>query len=90
MTEGIVQSPSSSVAGTTSPTISPELNNRLARVVKEVMIPEIESQIERLNDLTNTRGQFAQRVQQIYATKNGCIYGKAIPDKNRFNDGNKE
>lgn len=62
-----------------SPTISPELNARLARVVKEVMIPEVESQIERLNDLTNTRGQFAQRIQQIYATKSGCVYGNVLP-----------
>lgn len=58
------------------PTISPEINRRLATVVKEVMIPYVESQVDRLNDQANTRGEFAKRVRQIYASKTGCIGGE--------------
>ncbi len=106
LTESVVQKTETSTSAdstvSSDPVISPELNARLARVVKEVMIPEIETQIERLNDLTVTRGEFAQRVQQIYATKSGCIYGNTLgrsstggPARYRssarpFNDGNKE
>lgn len=55
------------------PVISKEINARLAQVVKEAMIPQVEAQIERLNGLTQTRGAFAQRVQQIYTQKKGCM-----------------
>ncbi|MBI1308518.1 MAG: hypothetical protein GC129_01490 [Proteobacteria bacterium] len=56
---------------------SPELRERLARVVKEVMIPAVDEQIARLNELAKVRGEFAKRVEKIYSTKSGCIYTNA-------------
>lgn len=82
---------SSTAVGTAdspSPTLSPELNARLARVVKEVMIPQVEAQIERLDELNRTRGQFGQRAQQLYTSKVGCMYTQ--PKDLPFNNGNKE
>lgn len=55
---------------------SPELRRRLASAVKEIMLPAVESQIERLNELNATRGQFAQRVQKIYKDRQGCVSGE--------------
>lgn len=55
-----------------SPTLSPELNAKFANVVKDVMIPYIESQIARLDELSATRGVFGQRVREIYNSKTGC------------------
>ncbi|RYG61632.1 MAG: hypothetical protein EON60_02690 [Alphaproteobacteria bacterium] len=63
------------VPASVSSTVSPELNRRLAAVVKESMIPYVEEQLARLDDVNKARGQFAQRVQQIYANKSGCVYG---------------
>ncbi len=71
----VVSGTSAGGSGSTSPTINPELNNRLAVVVKETMIPYVENQLARLDEVQKSRGQFAQRVQQIYANKSGCMYG---------------
>lgn len=60
-----------------SPTLSPELNSKFATVVKDVMIPYVESQIQRLDELSSTRGAFGQRVREIYKAKDGCISGDA-------------
>lgn len=76
LSQNRVPSPTTTTGGTTtatSPTLSPEINSRLATVVKESMIPYIESQIERLDEIDRTRGKFSQRVQQIYADRGGCI-----------------
>ncbi len=56
-----------------SPTLSPELNSRFAAVVKDTMIPYVEEQIKRLDELSATRGAFGQRVSEIYKRKDGCI-----------------
>ncbi len=56
-----------------SPTLSPELNAKFATVVKEVMIPYMEAQVDRLEELNKTRGAFGQRVREIYNAKEGCI-----------------
>lgn len=74
MTEQIVPV-STTTAGTVTPTLSPELNARLATAVKETMIPYIDSQIERIDELNATRGQYAQRAQQIYTRRTGCMTG---------------
>jgi hypothetical protein len=66
-----------------SPTLSPELNNKFATVVKDVMIPYVEEQIKRLDELSATRGAFGQRVSEIYKAKDGCISGNGnwlMPD----------
>ncbi|NBV54790.1 MAG: hypothetical protein EBR79_03660, partial [Proteobacteria bacterium] len=83
-----LKSASSTTAGTTGGTAggatagataedspdSPELRRRLAAAITNVMLPAVESQLERLNELEKTRGQFAKRVETIYATKRGCVY----------------
>ena len=74
MTEQIVPTPSTSTANAT-PTVSPEINARLAAAVKESMIPYIEAQIERLDEMSRSRGQFAQRVERIYTMRSGCVTG---------------
>ncbi|RYG60987.1 MAG: hypothetical protein EON60_05185 [Alphaproteobacteria bacterium] len=74
LTDARVPRPISSSV-TTSPTINLELNNRLAAVVKDTMIPYVDAQLARLEEVQKSRGQFAQRVQQIYANKSGCVYG---------------
>jgi hypothetical protein len=75
MTEQLVPQAANATAGTagTTPTVSRELNARLATAVKEAMIPYVEGQLERIDELSRVRGQYAQRVQQIYATKSGCM-----------------
>jgi len=71
MTEAMV--PVSDTTNTSvSPTYGPELNAKFAQVVKDVMIPYTETQIERLNDINASRGQLGQLVNEIYASKNGC------------------
>lgn len=60
-------------AATATALDSPELRRRLASAVKEVMLPAVETQIERLNELNATRGQFSQRVQKIYKDRQGCV-----------------
>lgn len=52
---------------------SPELRQRLAAAVKEVMIPAVETQISRLDELEKSRGEFGKRVQKIYSHKSGCV-----------------
>lgn len=69
---------STTIAGQPSPTVSPELNNRMAAVVKEIMIPYIDSQITRLDDLNRSRGDFGRRVQHIYETKSGCMFTNSL------------
>jgi hypothetical protein len=59
---------------TDTPPDSPELRRRLATVVKEVMIPWVESQLDRLDEADKTRGEFSKRVQRIYADHEGCVY----------------
>ncbi|TKW60946.1 MAG: hypothetical protein DI628_08665 [Blastochloris viridis] len=56
-----------------SPTLSPELNAKFATVVKDVMIPYVDAQIQRLDELNTTRGVFGQRVREIYNNKSGCM-----------------
>jgi hypothetical protein len=53
--------------------VSPELNRRLANAVKEIMLPAVEAQIARLDEINQTRGDFAKRVEKIYNTKTGCV-----------------
>lgn len=69
--------PSAKTSSSASPTLNPELNSRLALAVKETMIPYMESQLTRLDEVQKSRGEFARRVQQIYADKSGCVYGAA-------------
>lgn len=57
----------------TANTISPAMNEKLATAVKEVWIPAVENQLERLDKLNANRGQFAQRVQSIYTNRRGCV-----------------
>lgn len=56
---------------------SPELRRRLATAVKEVMIPFVESQLERIDEAEKSRGEFSRRVQRIYADRQGCVSGPA-------------
>lgn len=69
----------SKTAPPVSTTVSVEINNRLAAAVKDSMIPYVEAQLARLDEVQKTRGQFAQRVQQIYVNKTGCVYNSATP-----------
>lgn len=66
-----------------SPTLSPELNTKFAAVVKDVMIPYMENQVQRLDDLATTRGVFGQRVQEIYSNKGGCMTSSGGPGGGR-------
>lgn len=86
MVETAVPVSSTEAGDKVPPTISPELNRRLATVVKEVMIPYVESQLARLDDAQNARGEFAQRVQQIYSNRSGCVYGAPASEPNQQRD----
>ncbi|PZP39327.1 MAG: hypothetical protein DI585_04420 [Pseudomonas fluorescens] len=75
LSNNLVPVSATATAGSVSPTFSAELNGRLARAVKETMIPYIDSQIERINELNNVRGAFGKRAQEIYKSGSGCMGG---------------
>lgn len=54
---------------------SPEIRERLARAIKEIMLPAVETQLQRLNEIEAARGTFGRRIEQIYANKGGCMFG---------------
>lgn len=53
---------------------SKELNQRLATIVEDLMIPHMQTQLQRLDRINKARGEFGARIKQIYATKTGCVY----------------
>jgi hypothetical protein len=61
---------------------SKELNRRLATVIKDLMIPHLENQIRRLEQINAARGEFGSRIKQIYADKAGCVYTQRRTSKN--------
>lgn len=75
LTENVV--PAAAEDGESKPaTFSAAINAKLAAAIKDIMLPSVEAQLQRLNDLNNTRGAFGQKVQQIYSTKTGCVYSR--------------
>ncbi len=58
---------------TTTVAESPELRRRAAIAIRTIMLPAVESQLDRLNTLETTRGTFAKRLDGILKTKSGCL-----------------
>lgn len=56
---------------------SPALNKRMADVIKNIMLPEIDRQLKQLDQFNKAKGEFSQRLQLIFAQKQGCVYGQA-------------
>jgi hypothetical protein len=71
MVEGAV--PTSATTASAPSLTSPELNRRLATVVKEAMIPYVENQLERLEEVKKNRGEYARQAERIYANRSGCF-----------------
>jgi hypothetical protein len=49
---------------------------RAAVAVRTIMLPSIQQQLERLDELEQRRGAFAQRVSKLYNEKTGCLFSR--------------
>jgi hypothetical protein len=49
---------------------------RAAVAVRTIMLPSLEQQLARLDELERRRGAFAQRVSKLYNEKTGCLFSR--------------
>ncbi len=56
---------------------SPVIRERLATAIRTIMLPHIEQQLERLDEIEGSRGEFGKRVNQLYNDRSGCLFAGA-------------